>query len=169
MNSQELAGLLARMTAAAERADTAGFAACFTEDAVYHDYIYGPHAGRAEIARMLSELFLRDAADDYRWEMFDAVCDGNLGYAWSLSSFTSTVPEFAGRQVVIDGMSRFVLRDGLIAEYFESVNGGVAMSQLGVVPERMAKVMRKWAGWLLGRPATRDYLARPKGSRRTLP
>lgn len=168
MHSQELAGLLARMTAAAERADAEGFAACFTEDAVYHDYIYGPHAGRAEIARMLSELFLRDAADDYRWEMFDAVCDGNLGYAWSLSSFTSTVPEFAGRQVVIDGMSRFVLRDGLIAEYFESVNGGVAMSQLGVVPERMAKVMRKWAGWLLGRPATRDYLARPKGSRRTL-
>lgn len=43
------------------------------------------------------------------------------------------------------------------------------MSQLGVVPERMAKVMRKWAGWLLGRPATRDYLARPKGSRRGLP
>lgn len=56
-----------------------GFAACFTEDAVYHDYIYGPHAGRAEIARMLGELFLRDAGDDYRWEMFDAVCDGNLG------------------------------------------------------------------------------------------
>ena len=54
MHSQELAGLLARMTAAAERADAEGFAACFTEDAVYHDYIYGPHAGRAEIARMLS-------------------------------------------------------------------------------------------------------------------
>ena len=41
--------------------------------------------------------------------------------------------------MVIDGMSRFILRDGLIAEYRESVNGGVAMAQLGVEPERMAK------------------------------
>ena len=34
---------------------------------------------------------------------------------------------------------------GSIAEYHESVNGGIAMAQLGVAPERMAKVMRRWA------------------------
>ena len=62
-------------------------------------------------------------------------------------------------------MSRFVVRDGLIAEYRESVNGGVAMAQLGVAPERMAKVFSRWTGWLEQRPETRDYLARPKGSR----
>jgi hypothetical protein len=66
---------------------------------------------------------------------------------------------------VIDGMSRFIVRDGLIAEYRESVNGGVAMAQLGVEPERMAKVFQRWTGWLKERAETIDYLARPKGSR----
>ena len=57
------------------------------------------------------------------------------GYAWSLSSFTSKIAQFKGQRVVIDGMSRFIVRDGLIAEYRESVNGGVAMAQLGVEPD----------------------------------
>lgn len=165
MTSEEFARLLESLTRAAESGDGARFAKHFTEDATYHDYIYGPHTGRAEIAAMMQDLFHRDAAD-YRWEMFDPVCNGDLGYAWSLSSFTSTVPDFAGQRVVIDGISRFVLRGELIAEYHESVNGGVAMAQLGVAPERMAKVFRKWSGWLQQRPETQDYLARPKGSRR---
>src|SRR3546814_9568901 len=99
---------------------------------LYHDYIYGDHRGREEIRHMLDGYFLRDAAD-YHWHFFDAVCEGDTGYAWSLSRFTSTVPEFAGRQVVIDGISRFRLRDGLIAEYHESVNGGIAMAPLGEI------------------------------------
>ncbi len=165
MTLDEFKALLERFTAAAEAADGEAFAACFTEDAVYHDYIYGPHTGRKSIAQMLVGLFRRDAGPDYRWEMFDPMCDGSRGYAWSLSSFTSTIPAFAGRQVVIDGMSRFILRDGLIAEYFESVNGGVAMVQLGVAPERIAKVCTRWAGWLQDDPRTVAYLARPKGSR----
>src|SRR6476469_238336 len=87
---------------------------------------------------MMQNLFHRDATD-YRWEMFDPVFDGRRGYAWSLSSFTSKIPQFAGKPVVIDGISRFIMRDGLIAEYRESVNGGVAMAQLGVEPDRMAQ------------------------------
>jgi hypothetical protein len=67
--------------------------------------------------------------------------------------------------VVIDGISRFVLRDGLIAEYRESVNGGVAMTQLGVEPDRMTKIFRRWTRWLNERPETKDYLARARGSR----
>lgn len=160
MDTTDFTRLLDAMMRAAEAGDGTAFAACFTEDATYHDYVYGPHAGRAEIARMLVELFRRDAGPDYRWEMYDPVCNGEVGYAWSLSSFTSTVPEFAGRRVVIDGISRFVLRDGLIAEYFESVNGCVAMAQLGVVPERMAKVARKWADRLLAEPRTRTFVER---------
>jgi ketosteroid isomerase-like protein len=154
MDTADFTRLIDRMMAAAEAGDGAAFGACFTADATYHDYVYGPHAGRPEIERMLVELFRRDAGPDYRWQMFDPVCLGDTGYAWSLSSFTSTVPEFAGRRVVIDGMSRFRLRDGLIAEYFESVNGCVAMAQLGVAPERMAKVARKWANRLLAEPRT---------------
>ena len=158
--------LLDRFTRAAEAGDGEAFAQCFTEDAVYHDYIYGDHVGRPEIAHMMSHLFHGDAGPDYRWEMFDPLVKGDLAYAWSLSSFTSTREEFKGKRVIIDGMSRFRLRDGLIADYAESVNGGVAMTQLGVQPERMAKVFRKWGGWLEARPETVEYLGRAKGTRR---
>ena len=168
MTSEEFARLLDAFTLSAESGDGARFAQHFTEDAIYYDYIYGAHKGRADIAHMMQDLFHRDAVD-YRWEMFDPVCNGDVGYAWSLSSFTSTIPQFKGERVVIDGMSRFVLRNGLIAEYRESVNGGVAMSQLGVDPERMNKVFRRWTGWLKERPETVDYLARPKGSRPAKP
>lgn len=98
--------LLKRFSAAAEAGDGEAFAQCFTPDGVYHDYIYGDHTGRADIAHMMSDLFHRDAGPDYRWEMFEPVCNGQVAYARSLSSFTSKVPEFAGRQVVIDGISR---------------------------------------------------------------
>ena len=165
MTGDEFARLLSDFTLSAESGDGARFASHFTEDAVYYDYIYGPHQGRADIAHMMQHLFHRDATD-YRWEMFDPVFDGVQGYAWSLSSFTSTIPQFEGKRVVIDGMSRFIVRDGLIAEYRESVNGGVAMAQLGVEPERMAKVFARWTGWLEERPDTKEYLARPKGCTR---
>jgi len=153
----DLGQLLGRMTAAAEAGDGRAFAACFAEDGVYRDYIYGDHAGRDSIADMLENYFHRDATD-YRWQFFEPVCDGRLGYAWSLSSFTSTIPEFRGNRIVIDGISRFRLRDGLIEEYWESINGGVAMAQLGVQPERIVKVLRRWAENLKSQPTTIDYL-----------
>jgi ketosteroid isomerase-like protein len=161
MTQDEFAALIARLSAAANAGDGKAFAACFTEDGIYDDYIYGPHKGRAAIVDMLENLFHRDARD-YDWRFFDPVVNGNIGYARSLSRFISTIPEFAGREVVIDGMSRFVLKDGLIAEYHESVNGGVAMAQLGVAPERMAKVMRRWADRFLAAPEAAAYRARFK-------
>jgi ketosteroid isomerase-like protein len=159
MTQEDFTALLQRMMSSAQAGDADGFAACFTPDGVYRDYVYGDHRGRAEIARMLRELFHRDARE-YRWEMFEPVCHGNIGYAWSLSTFLSSVPEFDGQRVVIDGTSRFELQDGLIAEYSESVNGGVAMVQLGVAPARMEKVLRRWAAQLIARPQTQAFLAR---------
>jgi ketosteroid isomerase-like protein len=161
MTQQEFEKLLDRFSRAATAGDGKAFAACFTEDAVYNDYIYGPHKGRDSIADMLENLFHRDAAD-YHWQMFDPVCGGDMGYAWSLSRFTSTIAEFQGRHVVIDGMSRFRLRDGLIAEYWESVNGGVAMVQLGVSAPRIERVLQKWASWLKDKDVVRRYLDRKK-------
>lgn len=158
MSQSEFAALVSRLGTAATAGDGKAFAACFTEDGVYHDYIYGPHTGRAAIADMLENLFHRDATD-YDWRFFDPICNGEIGYARSLSRFISTIPEFQGREVVIDGISRFVLKDGLIAEYHESVNGGVAMAQLGVAPERMAKVMRRWADRFLARDDVAAYRA----------
>ena len=124
-----------------------------------------------EFAGLLNEFTLSaESGDGARFASHftdDAVpvLDDTKGYAWSLSSFVSKIPQFKGQHVVIDGISRFVVRDGLVAEYRESVNGGVAMAQLGVEPDRMAKVFKCWTGWLKERPETMDYLARPKGSR----
>jgi ketosteroid isomerase-like protein len=143
MEQEDFKNLIARLAAAATAGDGQSLAQCFTEDGVYHDYIYGPHRGRASIQDMLENLFHRDAAE-YDWTFFDPVVNGDIGYARSLSRFVSTIAEFKGKEVVIDGMSRFILKDNLIAEYHESVNGGIAQSQLGVAPERMAKVMAKW-------------------------
>ena len=156
MSQAEFAALVKRLGDAATRGDGRAFAACFTEDGVYRDYIYGPHQGRAAIADMLEKLFHRDA-DDYDWRFFDPLTDGHIGYARSLSRFVSKIPEFKGRKIVIDGTSRFVLKDGLIAEYRESVNGGVAMAQLGVQGARMEKVFRRWADRFLAEPETADY------------
>jgi len=156
MSPGEFSALVTRLGAAATAGDGKAFAACFTPDGIYHDYIYGPHRGRDAIADMLQNLFHRDAAQ-YDWTFLDPVTDGHTGYARSLSRFVSTVPEFKGKQVVIDGISRFVLKDGLIGEYFESVNGGVAMAQLGVAPERMAKVFRRWSERLLGNSEVARY------------
>jgi ketosteroid isomerase-like protein len=158
MEQQDFADLVKRFSAAATAGDGKAFAEFFTPDGTYFDYIYGPHKGRDSIADMLENLFHRDATE-YDWTFFDPVVNGDIGYAHSLSTFISTVPAYAGREIVIDGMSRFVLRDGLIAEYHESVNGGVAHAQLGIAPERMAKVMARWAGWLRDRPDVEAYRA----------
>jgi len=156
MTQSEFEELVARFGAAATKGDGKALAACFTEDGVYHDYIYGPHKGRASIADMLENLFHRDAAD-YDWRFFDPITNGRIGYARSLSRFVSTIPAFKDRRVVIDGTSRFILRDGLVAEYHESVNGGVAMAQLGVEGARMEKVFRRWADRFLAEPEATDY------------
>jgi ketosteroid isomerase-like protein len=156
MNSADFTALVRHFGEAATAGDGQALAALFVPGGVYHDYIYGPHEGRAAIADMLENLFHRDAAD-YHWEFRDPVVNGDMGYARSLSRFVSTIAEFKNRKIVIDGISRFVLKGGLIAEYHESVNGGVAQSQLGVAPERMAKVMRRWADRFLSEPEVAEY------------
>jgi ketosteroid isomerase-like protein len=100
MTGDEFVRLLDEFTQSAESGDGARFASHFTADAIYYDYIYGAHKGRADIADMMQHLFHRDATD-YRWEMFDPVFDGQMGYAWSLLSFTSKIPQFEGKRVVI--------------------------------------------------------------------
>jgi len=156
MTQEDFAALVARFGAAATAGDGRALAACFTEDGTYFDYIYGPHRGRDSIADMLENLFHRDATD-YDWTFYDPVVQGHIGYARSLSRFVSTIPTFKDRKVVIDGISRFVLKDGLIAEYHESVNGGVAQAQLGVAPERMARVMKRWSERFLAKPEVAEY------------
>ena len=53
MTGDDFTQLLNEFTHSAESGDGARFASHFTEDAVYYDYIYGPHQGRADIAHMM--------------------------------------------------------------------------------------------------------------------
>ena len=159
----EFGELVKRFAAAAASGNGEALADLFTADGTYDDYFFGPSAGREAIKTMLAHF--GEGGRNFRWEFFDPVVNGTTGYAWSLSSFTSLVPQFKGQFVVIDGISRFTLRDGLIAEYRESVNGGVAMAQLGVEGERMAKIMTRWSGWLKDRPETKEFLKRSAGWR----
>ena len=157
MDITAFSALVARMAGAASCADAKGFAECFTPDGIYHDYIYGAFAGRDAIAHMLSDHFHAHARE-YDWRFFDPAVSGDTGYARSLSRFISTMDQFAGKEVVIDGISRFRLSGGLIAEYWESVNAGVGHVQLGVEPARSAKVFARWAKELRSRADVEAYV-----------
>lgn len=136
--------ILETFTAAVEAGDGAALGATFTEDGVYHDTFYGAFAGRPSIADMLENYFWRDA-EGFLWDMSEPVFDGRTGYARWIFSYSSTLPDSAGTRVVFDGMSRFLIADGLIEDYDEIFSGGVGLVQLDMAPERLAKIMRRQA------------------------
>lgn len=149
--------LLDRFVAAVGRHDSAGLAALFTEDGVYDDYFFGSHQGRAEIAAMLDRFHV--GGEQFVWEFLEPVCDGSTGYARYCFSYLSREPESAGQPVVFEGMSRFMLRDGLIARYSEVFDRAVAFTQLGYAPERIVKLMGRYARGFRDAQAVKDHLA----------
>ena len=88
-------------------------------------------------------LYYRDAKNFF-WEMSDHVFREDIGYAKYMFAFTSKIPEYLGKKVVVSGISFFRFKFNSIVEYSESVNGGIAMVQLGIKPEKMQKVFLKW-------------------------
>ncbi len=64
MTGDEFAGLLNEFTLSAESGDGARFASHFTEDAIYYDYIYGAHSGRADC---LKAEINNNALSQRRW------------------------------------------------------------------------------------------------------
>ena len=98
---------------------------------------------KKNIKLMLNNYFHRDAKNFY-WEMRDHVFRDDIGYAKYMFTFTSKVPEYFGKKVVVSGISFFRFKFNSIVEYSESVNGGIAMVQLGVKPAKMKKVFLKW-------------------------
>lgn len=154
----DFAALLRQFAAAAVANDGARFTALFTEDATYDDNFFGLCRGRAEIAAML-QLF-HDTAEDYRWEFADPVSDGTLGYAWFRVSFASKMPGCEGRPVLITGISCCRIENGLIAEYREVVDTGIALAQLGFPAERLKRVLDKEAAARTATPEAREHLGR---------
>lgn len=139
--------VLGDFTAAVEAGDAKALAALFTPEGSYHDGFYGESVGRDGIARMLEEDFWGHA-EGFRWQMFDPVCDGRIGYARYLFSYDSKLPGVEGRAVVFDGISQFTFEGNLIACYREQFNTGMAMVQLDFAPERIAKHLERRAALL---------------------
>ena len=151
--------LLARFTATVETGDGAALAALFMPDGIYHDNFYGEFAGREAIAHMLTDHFWRDA-EAFKWDMAEPVSDGPIGYASWTFSYLSKMVDSRGRRVAFAGMSRFVLAGDLIARYDEAYNAGLAFAQLGMTPERIAKILGRMSEASLRSEPLRGHLAR---------
>ena len=134
--------LLKEFSAAVEKGDGQRLGALFTPDGLYHDTFYGEFKGPDAIREMLEQRFYRDA-EKFLWDFFEPVCDGKLGYAKWAFSYTSKMPQSAGRRVAFEGVSQFALTGGKIHHYGELFNSGSAFVQLGLEPTRMEKVFRR--------------------------
>jgi ketosteroid isomerase-like protein len=153
----DFAALVTEFTAAVEAGDGTRLARLFTEDGVYHDTFYGEFKGRAAIKDMLEKRFWGDAKA-FKWEAYEPVSDGRLGYCGWNFSYTSSQAGSEGRRVVVEGMSRFRLRDGLIEHYGEKLDAGMALAQLDFAPERLAKLFRRWNEAVRAKPALQAHL-----------
>lgn len=150
--------LLDEFTAAVEARDGARLAALFTEDGVYHDVFYGAFAGRPAIAGLIDDWFHR-TAEGFRWDMKDRVAGPGLGMARYVFSYATKLPEARGERVMFEGVALMTLRDGLIAEYREVANTGPAFAQLRFAPERVVKIMQRFADELRAREESARHVA----------
>lgn len=144
-------------TAAVESGDGHRLAELFCDDGVYHDGFYGPSRGRDAIADML-ETHFHGNAKDFRWQMFDPVCDGRIGYARYVFSYTSIMPDSEGRRVVFEGISRFEFEDGKIRDYSENFDTGMALDQLGFDGAQLKRILNKSAGRMRSRNSDGPHL-----------
>src|SRR3954468_6349139 len=161
---RSFADLLAAFTQAVAANNGAGLGALFAEDGVYQDEFFGAHRGRGAIAAMLQRF--HDTGSDYRWDFLDPVSarstdGGTTGYARFRFSYRSTLAESAGRPVLFEGISRFLLSEnGLIAHYGEAFDRGVALVQLGFPAERIRRIVEKAAEAQNETPEARAHLDR---------
>lgn len=155
----DLAPMLAKFSAAVESGDGEALADLFTENGVYDDYFFGPSApGRAGIRDMLAHFY--EGGEGFKWEFFDTIASGPLGYASYRFSYTSKLPEANGTRVVFEGISRFEIEDGRIRRYSEVFDRGMALAQQDFAGERLKKVALKYATRLKARPEAQAHLAR---------
>jgi ketosteroid isomerase-like protein len=150
--------LLRAFCDAVEQHDGKAFAQLFAEDGIYHDVFYGAFKGRAEIARMVDEVFYRTATD-FRWDMHSPVSDGKTLYAHYTFSYRSTLPEAKGARAMFEGVAMMKLREAKIVEYHEVANTAPAFVDMNFAPERIAKILAKEGAALKARPEMRRHLA----------
>jgi hypothetical protein len=145
-----------------EANDGERFAALFAPDATYDDYFFGAHRGRKAIVAMLERF--HEGGENYRWEFHEPVADARIGYARYRFSYRSKMPESAGKPIAFEGISRLLLRDGLIEHYTEAFDRGVAFVQLGFPAGKVARLLEKYAGAQNATPEFRRHLERFGGA-----
>ena len=153
----DLSALLGRFAQAVAAHDASGLASLFTPDGRYHDGFFGLHAGREAIAAMLERFYVGGEA--FFWQFSDVVASSDLGYARYVFSYRSREPESAARIVVFEGIAQLRLRDGLIAEYDEAFDRGIAFTQLGYETARIGKLLGRYARDFTASAAARRHLA----------
>jgi hypothetical protein len=152
------ATLLQTFAARVEANDGAGFSSLFTPEATYHDYFFGAHTGSAAISAMLDRF--HEGGEDYRWEFFEPLADERTGYARYRFSYRSKVPGSAGKPIAFEGFCRMRLKHGLIEEYAEVFDRGVAFVQLGFAPGKVARLLEKYAEGQNSTTGFQDHLTR---------
>ena len=146
----EFEQLLQRLAGAIETGDAEALAGCFTPDGIYEDYFFGPKQGLPGLREMLSHFAA--GGRNFRWEFFQPMCSGDLGYASYRFSYESLQPGALGRRVGFDGISCIELRDGRISRYREVFDRGMALVQQDFAPGRIARVVSKHADALRQKP-----------------
>lgn len=152
-----LSALLGRFARAVAAHDADGFASLFTPGGRYHDGFFGVHEGRETIAAMLERFYVGGEA--FFWQFSDVLASSDLGYARYVFSYRSREPEGAGQVVVFEGIAQLRLRDGLIAEYDEAFDRGIAFTQLGYELPRIGKLLGRYTREFTASSAARAHLA----------
>lgn len=149
--------LLTAFEQAAATRDVQRFASLFTPDGCYHDGFFGTHHGREAIAAMLERFHV--GGERFAWQFLEPVATESIGYARYCFSYVSKEPESAGQLVVFEGMARLKLQGGLIADYDEVFDRGMAFVQLGYAGERVVKLLKRYAEGFRASPAVQAHLA----------
>ena len=136
--------IVRRFTAAVESNDGEELASLFKPDGIYDDGFYGEFKGRKAIADMLTKHFWGNA-EDFQWQMSNLCTDGKHAYTTYLFRYRSIMPESKGQIVWFNGMSHYLLDNGLIERYEEVFNTGMAIAQLDFDADRIKKHLSRKA------------------------
>jgi hypothetical protein len=150
--------LLSRFGAAVAANDGKTLVALFGSDGVYDDGFFGEFAGREAIAGMLQHF--HETGMNLRWDFFDAISDGRTGYARYRFSYASKMPGAEGKPVVFEGIGHFTFQGGLIERYSEMFDRGVALAQQDFSPERIKRILMKYAAKQNAQAGPKEHLAR---------
>jgi limonene-1,2-epoxide hydrolase len=152
----EFTEMVRRFGAAAASGDGDALADLFTIDGIYDDYFFGPNTGREAIKRMLAHF--GDGGRNFRWEFYDPVRCGGIGYASYRFSYDSTRPEAGGTRVAFDGIGRFELEGDRIKRYSEVFDRGMALAQQAFAPEHLVKILLKYANATTAGPEWKGHV-----------